>query len=157
MSAPFPEAAEVIRAIEIYLSAAYPTAPPTVVKARVANVKGCLPDWSHCREFVPEARDHGTRYTLRLGNPFYPHMKLAIEPSPGGDRFLYKADTHDKHVCPKPDSPDYAAFAKLMENNQKLAETIESAWEQAGLSTFKSYLREDLERRRAALRGKAVS
>jgi hypothetical protein len=151
MSTPLPEADEVMRAIEIYLATAYTSAPPIVVKARVENVKGCLPDWSHCREFVPESRDHGTRYTLRLGNAFYPHMKLAIEPSPGGDRFLYRADTHDKHVCPKPDSPDYPAFAKLMENNQIVAAAIEAAWEQAGLSTFKSYLREDLQRRRAAM------
>jgi hypothetical protein len=38
-------------------------------------------------------------------------------------------------------------FTQLMESNQKLAESIEAAWDVSGLPTFKRYLREDLARR----------
>jgi len=39
-----------------------------------------------------------------------------------------------------------------VEKNQRQAETIESAWAEAGLPTFKTYLREDLAKRQAARR-----
>jgi hypothetical protein len=41
-------------------------------------------------------------------------------------------------------------FAALKENNEKIAAEIERAWESAGLTTFKSWLRDDLARRAAA-------
>lgn len=151
MPTPLPNAADVMRAIDIYLKSAYPAEPPAAVRGRLKTLNEHQGELLACREFVSEPRDTGPRFLLRLGNPFYPHMKLAIEPSPGGDRYLYRADTHDRHICPKPDSPEYAMFSQLMENNQRLAETIEAGWEQSGLPTFKSYLREDLQRRRAAL------
>lgn len=151
MPTPLPDAVNVMRAIDLYMNTAYPADAPAVVHSRVEALRQCGGELLSCREFVAEPRDGGPRYLLRLGNPFYPHMKLAIEPSPAGDRYLYRADTHDRHICPKPESPEFAAFTQLMENNRRLSELIESAWEQAGLSTFKSYLREDLERRRAAM------
>jgi len=149
---PLPNADEVLRAIDIYLQQAYPAGLPATARARVEMVNACEPaEILKCREFVAEPREGGPRYLLRLGNRLYPHMKLAIEPSPAGDRYLYRADTHDRHICPKPDSPEYAAFAKLMEHNQKLAEAIDAAWAAAGVPTFKTYLREDLQRRKAAM------
>jgi hypothetical protein len=147
---PLPEPVEVLRAVETYIHAAYPGGPPAVTRARVELVKGYDGPLFACREFVAEPRESGTRYTLRLGNPFYPHMKLAIEPSPAGDRYLYRADTHDRHICPKPESPEYAAFTALMEKNQSAAEAVEAAWGTAGIPTFRSYLREDLRRRQQA-------
>jgi hypothetical protein len=74
-------------------------------------------------------------------------MKLVIERSPDGAGHLFRADTHDRHIRPAPGSREEAAFRELMEFNQRLAQTIETAWEQRGLRTFKAFLREDLERR----------
>jgi hypothetical protein len=91
-----------------------------------------------------------TKYSLRLGNRSYPHMKLVIDRAPDGQTYLLRADTHDAHIQPKPGSRDYAAFQELSRINHALAEQIETAWEAAGLPTFKKFLREDLERRRAA-------
>ena len=88
-----------------------------------------------------------TKLSLRLGNHFYPHMKLVIEPTPDGTASLFRADTHDKHIRPSPGSKEYAGFCELMDHNRKLSEAIESAWEKAGLLTFKKYLRQDLARR----------
>jgi hypothetical protein len=50
---------------------------------------------------------------------------------------------------PDPTSAEYGLFCHLVENNQAMAQTIEAAWEAAGLPTFKSYLRGDLARRKA--------
>ena len=75
-------------------------------------------------------------------------MKLSIDMRPDQGGFLFRADTHDRHICPSPASKDYATFRELMEKNQKLAQNIEAAWGEGGLPTFKSYLKQDLERRR---------
>ena len=87
--------------------------------------------------------------SLRLGNPWYPHMKLTIERAPDGKTSLFRADTHDRHIHVGPESPEYAAFCQMMEKNQSLASRIEAAWESGGLPTFKSFLRQDLARRQA--------
>ena len=42
------------------------------------------------------------------------------------------------------------AFRQLMEMNQTVAQAIEATWEQEGVPTFKSYLKEDLARRQTA-------
>jgi hypothetical protein len=95
------------------------------------------------------------RYLLRLGNRNYPHMKMVIDRAPDGRGFLFRADTHDNHVRPKPGSRDEKPFLELMEKNRQVAEAIEAAWEQEGLPTFKKFLRDDLERRKAAAQGAA--
>jgi hypothetical protein len=90
------------------------------------------------------------RYALRLGNLSYPHMKLIIDRSPDGQGYLLRADTHDAHIQPRSGSREQAAFAQLMAENRAVADAIEGKWEEAGLPTFKKFLRDDLERRRAA-------
>ena len=75
-------------------------------------------------------------------------MKLVLELSPDRRGYLLRADTHDKHVAPPAESPEYASFRQLMDENRAIAEAIETAWAAEGLSTFKTYLRDDLARRR---------
>jgi hypothetical protein len=104
---------------------------------------------------VPLPSDSPRRYLLRLGNRHYPHMKMVIDRAPDGQGFLFRADTHDNHVRPKPGSRDEKPFLELMEKNRQVAEAIEAAWEQEGLPTFKKFLRDDLERRRAAVAARA--
>lgn len=90
------------------------------------------------------------RFRLRLGSRIYPHMKLAIERSPGGEGHLFRADTHDQHCCPAPGSREYDIFRQLMTANREIAQGIESEWERQGLPTFKTYLKRDLQRRGSA-------
>ena len=90
------------------------------------------------------------RYALRLGNGIYPHMKMLIGPTPGGDGFLFRADTHDRHVKIPPESPEYGAMCEMLARNHAIGSAIEAAWDAAGLPTFKQYLRQDLARRRAS-------
>ncbi len=141
------------RAIDVYLGLAYPGggAPPTAVRKRLDTLRATPPEAlyeSAVFERTPPAPQEATRLALRLGCQFYPHMKLAVERAPDGRTPLLKADTHDRHIQVKPGSPDYEAFAELVRKNQALAAEIEAAWEQAGLPTFKHFLREDLARRR---------
>lgn len=148
MSWPKPEPAAVWQAIDAYLLVAYADSkPPSAVAQRLQTLRSLPPDelfqsalFERDADLVPEP----TRYALRLGNRHYPHMKLVIERSPDGRAHLFRADTHDRHIRPKPESREYAAFTELMKQNQELAEQIEAAWAGRGLNTFKSYLRRDL-------------
>ncbi len=87
------------------------------------------------------------RYSLRLGNRVYPHMKLTIDRAPTGERHFFRVDTHDQHVRPPAGSPEEKAFAELMANNQHSVQAIEAAWEASGIPTFKTFMRDDLARR----------
>ena len=167
------------RAIDTYLEVAYaplpapaggdgkaaPAAaelPPSAVRARLETLKSTPQDAFYDSPVFekqdaprppgePAPRDAGpVRYALRLGNLSYPHMKLMVERSPDGLGYLLRADTHDAHIQPRPGSREQAAFAELMRQNRAVADAIEARWEQAGLPTFKKFLRDDLERRRAA-------
>ena len=84
---------------------------------------------------------------MRLGNAFYPHMKLTCELSPDGKMFLFKADAHDAHCCPPEGDPEYPTFRAMMDENGRIVQALEAAWEQQGLPTFKTYLKDDLARR----------
>ena len=157
MSWPKPSSDLLFRAIEIYLKHAHSPTPPAGTLSRIDALRQTPAD----RLFDSDAfeRDEHippTRYSLRLGNRFYPHMKLAIERSPDGRGHLFRVDTHDRHIRPAPGSRDAKPFEQLMKMNQQLAEAIEGDWEAQGVPTFKGYLREDLKRRGASDRMGAI-
>jgi hypothetical protein len=147
----WPEPAVVWGAIEAYIKVAFKGEPPSAVRSRLETLRA-LGDAAFYDSAVFEKKDEGAgaRVLLRLGNQFYPHMKLAIERRPDGHGFLFRADTHDAHCCPGPTSREYQAFRQLMELNQTVAQAVEVEWEKEGLPTFKTYLKEDLARRGAA-------
>jgi hypothetical protein len=154
-----PEPALVWRAVTTYLAVCYggppggnevPASTPSAVKARLDSLRH-----APATEFYGSPvfeRDVSSpapaKYSLRLGNRHYPHMKLVIERAPDARGFLMRADTHDAHVRPAPGSRDHAVFTQLMELNRKVADRIEAAWEEQGIPTFKSFLRKDLARRK---------
>lgn len=146
-----PAAADLWRAVDAYLSVAYDGRAPGAVRARLETLRAAPPDDLFASPVLERTEDHGAilRYSLRLGNRGYPHMKLLIEPSPDGRGHLFRIDTHDRHVRPPAGSPEERAFANLMANNQSVADAVEAALEKVGLPTFKSYLRDDLARRSA--------
>lgn len=148
-----PPPQEVWRAVDVYCSVAYADGgPSTMVQSRIDALRANGEKaFYECKSLERDANQSPPqKFALRLGNRFYPHMKLVIEPTPDANSHMYRADTHDKHIRPAPNSKEYAMFCELMENNQKLSEAIETAWEKAGLPTFKQYLRADLARRVAA-------
>jgi hypothetical protein len=167
-----PDPPLVWRAIATYLSCAFdgppnahdvPAGTPSAVRSRLESLRLAPPatffDSPVFERDAPPAAaaaagsgaapGHPTRFSLRLGNRAYPHMKLVIDRAPDGRGHLFRADTHDGHCRPAAGSRDYAVFCKLMDVNRELADRIESAWEAQGIPTFKSFLREDLARRSA--------
>lgn len=89
-------------------------------------------------------------YALRLGNHRYPHMKLQIQPWPNEAGFMLSVNTHDQVAGVNLSESDARAFRELQDENQRLKEAIERAWDEAGLPTFLRYLRDYIESRRAA-------
>ena len=81
-----PTPAEVWRAIETYLAAAYGrAAPPAAVRTRLELLRASEDTTFYDNESLERDANEqpAKKYALRLGNPVYPHMKLVIEPSPG--------------------------------------------------------------------------
>ena len=150
MSWQLPTPASFWNAVEIYLAAAYDGACPAPVRTRIDSLRAQPErDLFQAPAFEATPKDQPVRLCLRLGNRWYPHMKLAIDQAPDGRTSLFRADTHDRHIQVGPESPEYSAFCQLMEKNQSLASQIEFDWEAGGLPTFKSFLRQDLARRQA--------
>ena len=89
-------------------------------------------------------------YALRLGNHRYPHMKLQIQPWPNEAGFMLSVNTHDQVAGVNLSEVDAQAFRDLQAENQRLKETIEQAWDDAGLPTFLRYLRDYIESRKSA-------
>jgi hypothetical protein len=150
MPHPEPAPAVVIKAVESYLALAYDGPPPVVVQSQLRMMRSAGADLYKSAVVMRDLAVPPTRYSIRLGNRHYPHMKLTVELAPDDRSWLFRADTHDRHVCPPENSPEHASFVSLMEKNQKLSEAIEAAWAQQGLPTFKTYLRDDLAQRQAA-------
>ena len=147
----WPEPEVVWKAIDAFLKVAYGGPPPSAVRSRLETLRALDADAFYDSP-VFERRGEGNtaRIFLRLGNRFYPHMKLAIERRPDRHGFLFRADTHDSHCCPAVTSREYAAFRQLMEANQGVAQAVEAEWEREELPTFKTFLKEDLARRQIA-------
>jgi len=142
---------EVLKAIDIYLSVAYTVTPPAAVRARLEALRALPPEQFYVSPVFERDRPiDPTRLALRLGNRFYPHMKLMVEQTPDQRGFLLRADTHDAHCRPKEGTREYGIFCELMEKNQQVAQAIEAAWAGHDLPTFKTWLRDDLKRRMAA-------
>jgi hypothetical protein len=154
-----PEPALVWRAVAAYLPRAYdgavgshdvPAGTPSAVRSRLESLRMVAPSDFYASPVLERDNPaHPTKFALRLGNRHYPHMKLVIERAPDGHGHLFRADTHDAHCRPAPGSRDHAVFCRLMDQNREVADAIEAAWEAQGLPTFKSYLRDDLARRKA--------
>jgi hypothetical protein len=135
------------RAVDIYLALAYPTSPPPeAVRRRLVWPDGVDAPTLLSHPPFERASKSGQRgasiYALRLGNARYPHMKVQVQPWPNSAGFLLSVNTHDQVLALEPDADDLPEFRALQAENQKLKETIEQAWDEAGLPTFLRYLRE---------------
>ena len=146
----WPEPAVVWRAVDAFLNVAYGGPPPSAVRSRLETLRALDANFFY-DSAVFERRGDGpdARIFLRLGNRYYPHMKLTIQRATDGQTFLFRADTHDRHICPPEGAPEHAEFTDLMTKNQQIASAVEAAWAEQGLPTFKTWLRDDLARRQA--------
>jgi hypothetical protein len=144
MTCILPEPRQALQAVRIFLQHAYDPPLPSSVQTAMDSLQLLKDDFYTAPPFARSNDPQRPQYWLRLGNRRYPHMKLMIEPCPDGNGWLFRADTHDLHICPKPDHPEYPAFMELREHNRRLAERIESDWVAKGLPTFQTYLKDAL-------------
>jgi hypothetical protein len=140
------------RAIDLYLSSAYPGgALPPAAAPRVEPIRALDPSATVPEDLLErDVANSLPSYALRLGQPMYPHMKVVVEPAPGGGAagYLLRVDAHDRHLHAPANSPDAAWLASVRQSNKELSERIEAAWSAAGLPTFKDFLRQQLQARR---------
>lgn len=145
-----PTPTEVRQAISIYIDTAYRGAPPSAIRAKVDTLIALSDeDFYTSPLFEREPKESPARLSLRLGNQHYPHMKLVVERAPDGSGYLFRCDTHDAHCAPRPGSREMQMYRELVQANQQAASAIDHAWEGARLRTFRTFLQQDLERRRA--------
>ena len=82
----------------------------------------------------------GTRYALRIGNSWYPNMKMIVSGVGAGETVIFSVDTHDRFDLPA-NSPEAEAIRELQNKNIALARAIEAAWEKADIPTQAGLLR----------------
>jgi hypothetical protein len=139
---------------------AYPDGPDTIPANKRVYVD--LPQAQPVTDFLPPApaavgigqcltsADGLPAYSLRLGSAHFCHLKLKMQQVECHQRraWVFMVDTHDAFSrasrFPPPHHPDAQAWNALQAGNRELKEKIERAFEQAGLVTFQSLLRDDL-------------
>jgi hypothetical protein len=116
-------------------------------------VSAFLPPAACAQGMCQELRDASgvsCGYDFRLGSAGFPHLKLRLQRvEQGSDSvWVYMVDTHDafSKECrfPPPDHPDAKQWLQLQDANRALKEQIEAAFEQNGLATLNSLLRQEL-------------
>lgn len=144
------DVAELRRAVGLYLERAYGAGPiPEVVRRRLdwpAEIEASTLLSRPPFERANKPGEGGSPvYALRLGNARYPHMKLQVQPWPTSTGYMLSVNTHDQVLGLDPNAEDADAFRALQAENQRIKESIEQAWDQAGLPTFLRYLRDYLD------------
>src|SRR4051794_38227074 len=78
-----PEPADVMRAVETYVRLAYDQKDlPVAVRSQLAVLGSWKGTFFRSPAIAADREDPPRRYSIRLGNRNYPHMKLAMELSP---------------------------------------------------------------------------
>ena len=146
---------EVLRdAIDIYLSRAYPEGADERIAEKFTvpedrDLAGWLID-SVGEPDPPDADiDSARSIALRLGNAFYPNMKVRLTRPHGSRVFLLMVDSHDVMLKAPPGSPDFEALEELKSANAVIARDVTGAWDAAGLPTERNYLRDKIRQARA--------
>ena len=148
-----PDARDISRAIEIYLDVACPGQTPAAALSARPSADGDLPAWlmsDSLERDPPDAPLEGVRsFALRLGNAFYPHMKLRLSRPPQENAYLFAVDSHDTFLQAVHGSGEEEALEEMKRRNARIAERIMLLWERAGLETDRTYLRRKIRETRA--------
>lgn len=135
--------ASVRQAVSIYIDHTWGTLSPGPVAKLVQGLGTCheLDELfelfeSECSESHGDGSGRGgfRRYAIRLGNPYYPFMKLVIQEYLVSGEFFLSVDTHDNLGIGE-ENPDYKEWKQLKRQNRELKLSIEMAWDRAGLPT----------------------
>ncbi len=75
------------------------------------------------------------KYTLRLGNRFYPYMKLVFQELLVRDKFFFAVDTHDD-LAVESHFADFDGWLEIKRANAEIKEQLEREWQAAEIPTF---------------------
>jgi hypothetical protein len=136
-----------VRSIRIFLRYAYADATVPENRRQFLDLSEDLPveellGLKDVQELPPVDGEPGG-YAFRIGNAWYPHMKLIVKPYADAPGYIFHVDTHDTFRL-KADDPDAEGIRQLQRRNQELARKIEKAFEEAGLPTQAGMLRQYL-------------
>lgn len=125
------DGAQLRLAIQSYLELAYPSG--AIPRQRIPEFTA----YAHLDEMLAsfERTPNGVgveHYWLRLGNQFYPHMKLVVELTELGP--LLSVDTHDQMAFPT-NAEAQGEWVEVQRRNLGLRRAIERAWNALGLPT----------------------
>ncbi len=114
---------KILKAVKTYLSIAYPDGE---LPQNVRSVLQTLENSENIfKERVFENPSEGI-YSLRLGNMFYPHMKLVVKIEEND--LLFDVDTHDSPERIPPTLPGYDRFKRIIKFNAEVKEKILNAF-----------------------------
>jgi len=119
-------------ATQIYLKKAYENGPPAGVSEKVDALENLKVDAKFLAWGVLERE--GNRYSFRLGNLGYPHMKLVFLLE--NDRPVFYVDAHDSHFNLPAGVPGYDKLMTLRQSNKQMKQRIEAAMAAANLPIF---------------------
>jgi len=133
----------VSRAVAIYIEHAWGVMPAGPVADLVEGLRSCHELDVMLELFEAEAsatHKDGSgqggfrRYAIRLGNTYYPFMKLVVQEYLVSGEFFFSVDTHD-NLGVGEENPDYKEWRQLKRRNRELKIAIEAAWELSGIPT----------------------
>jgi hypothetical protein len=150
------------QACRIFMELSYPEGPASIPPKRLPYFH--LPQDQPLENFLPPAplatgiaqaitsnSQALPGYAFRLGSAGFAHLKLRAQQveHAGRTTWVFMVDTHDAFSkdskVPPADHPDAPQWLALQNANRLLKGKIEAAWEQHGLATFNSLLRQDLQ------------
>lgn len=82
-------------------------------------------------------------YSLRVGNAWFPHMKITVQSVDVAGTYVIGVDTHDTLRLPA-GHPEEAGVKALQTRNLELARKVHKEWDAAGLPTQLGLLRNQL-------------
>lgn len=121
-------------ATQLFLKKAYPEGIPGTVLEKVEALQELNEDHELISWAILERE--GNRYSFRLGNKGYPHMKLVFLLE--NQRPVYYVDAHDSHFNLPAGVPGYDRLMALRQANKEMKNIIEAAWGAARLPIFGS-------------------
>lgn len=130
------------RAVAIYMQIAWPgsAARPIFDPRRLAGAGTMAEVFALCETRPAGLQPVQAHFALRLGNARYPFMKVVLHEYLLEHEFFFVVDTHDDFELTA-DNPDFGAWVGIKQHNHALKQSIEDAWEAAGIPTHREMLR----------------
>ena len=135
MNLPGIDVSTIERAIALYCSLAWPGKASSELK-RVFWNENLSTDQVLAQIHGESADSRLKRFTLRLGNQFYPHMKVVLQDFLLPNYFSFSVDTHDDHFDVGPECGGYDAWLAIKQRNADLKQEVEDSWAREGIPTL---------------------